>query len=174
MNSQILETSESAKLLGVTSDTKLKFSKHIKDTYSRLGGRIYGMRELKGLGLNAEGLKLYYTANIRSVLTYACPVWGSLITDKHQEIFKRVERQALKIMNSDIEYSEAIQIYDLPPVKPFTEQLSRSVMNKIYADTTHPLNNLIKRKTTRHALTQMPICRPEKLQNSFFFRFSDF
>ena len=77
-----------------------------------------------------RGLKLYYTANIRSVLTYACPVWGSLITDKDQEIFKRVERQALKIMNSDIEYSEAIQIYDLPPVKPFTEQLSRSVMNK--------------------------------------------
>ena len=94
MNSQILETSESAKLLGVTIDpaidTKLKFSEHIKDTYSRLGRRIYGMRELKGLGLNAEGLKLYYTANIRSVLTYACPVWGSLITDKDQEIFKRV------------------------------------------------------------------------------------
>ena len=111
---------------------------------------------------------------IRSVLTYACPVWGSLITDKDQEIFKRVERQALKIMNSDIEYFEAIQIYNILPVKPFTEQLSRSVMNKIYADTTHPLNNLIKRKTTRHALTQMPICGTEKLQNSFFFRFSDF
>ena len=74
------------------------------------------MRELKGLGLNAEGLKLYYTANIRSVLTYACPVWGSLITDKDQEIFKQVERRALKIMNSDIEYSENIQIYDLPPL----------------------------------------------------------
>ena len=50
------------------------------------------MRELKRLDLNAEGLKPYYTAYIRSVLTYA---------------FKR---QALKIMNSDIEYSEAIQI----------------------------------------------------------------
>ena len=111
MNSQILETSESAKLLGVTIDTKLNFSEHIKDTYSRLGGRIYGMRELKRLGLNAEGLKLYYTANIRSVLTYACPVWGSLITDKDQEIFKRVERQALKIMNSNIGYSEAIQTF---------------------------------------------------------------
>ena len=58
MNIQILETSESAKLLGVTIDTKLIFSEHIKDTYSRLGGRIYDMRELKGLGLNAEGLKL--------------------------------------------------------------------------------------------------------------------
>ena len=40
MNSQILKTSESAKLLGVTIDTKLSFSEHIKDTYSRLGGRI--------------------------------------------------------------------------------------------------------------------------------------
>ena len=96
MNTQILETSESAKLLSVTIDTKLNFSEHIKDSYSRLGGQIYGMRELKRLGLNAEGLKLYYTAYIRSVLTYAC------------------KRQALKIMNSDI---EAIQIYDLPPVK---------------------------------------------------------
>ena len=86
MNSQVLETSESAKLLGVTIETKLDFSEHIKDTYSRLGGQIYGIRELKQLGLNAEGLKLHYTANIRSFLTYACPVWGSLITDKDHEL----------------------------------------------------------------------------------------
>ena len=64
MNSQILETSESAKLLGVTIDTKLNFSEHIKDTYSPLSGRIYDMREPKRLGLNAEGLKLYITQQI--------------------------------------------------------------------------------------------------------------
>ena len=78
-------------------------------------------------------------------------------------------------MNSDIEYSEAIQIYDQPPVKQFPEQLFRSVMSKIYADTTHPPKNLLKRKTIKRTrvsmLTQMPQYRTEELRNSFFFRF---
>ena len=108
MNSQILETYKSAKLLGVTFDAKLNFSEHIKNTLSQLVGRIYGMRELNWLGLNAASLKLhvYYSAYVRSVLMYAF---------KHQ---------ALKIMNSDIEYSEAIQIYDLPPVKQLNSDLA--------------------------------------------------
>ena len=69
-------------------------------------------------------------------------------------------------------------MYNLPPVKQFTEQLSRSVMSKIYEETTHPLKNLLKRKTTRRTrvsmLTQMPKCWTEKLRNSFFFRSIDF
>ena len=45
-------------------------------------------------------------------------------------------------------------------------------MNKIYADTTHPMSNLIKRKTTRCLrvlmLTQMPKGRTEKLEKKTF------
>ena len=35
---------------------------------------------------------LYYTTNIRSVLTFASLVWGSLITNKDKKTIHRVER----------------------------------------------------------------------------------
>ena len=47
----------------------------------------------------------YYTANIRSVLTFdASLLSGCLITDKDKETIHRVESKAIMIINSDISY----------------------------------------------------------------------
>ena len=100
MDGHTLEVSSNAKLLGITVDQRITFSDHIDDICDRLAGRRYGIRELKRLGLNAQGLRLYYTANIRSVLTYTCPMWGSIITKRPLEKVIQVERQAMKVMNS--------------------------------------------------------------------------
>ena len=115
MNGHLLESSTTAKLLGVTIDSRLTFSHHIDNMCNSLASRLYAMRELKRLGLNSSGLLLYYTANIRSLVTYACPVWGTIISDHHQHRITQIERRALKIMNPDISYNEAIgnQIYSL-------------------------------------------------------------
>ena len=139
---------------------------------------MYGLRELKQLGLNSQGLTLYYTANIRSVLTYACPVWGSLITDKDKETIRRIESKAMRIINSDISYEQALCQYQVPAVDKFIADLSRKTMLKIYSNTYHPLSSAIKRKTTKQTrvskLIQMPKCRTEKLKRSFFYHYSDF
>ena len=119
MNGKQLQSTSNAKLLGVTIDTKLSFSKHVQETCEGLAGRMYGMRELKRLGLNSQGLTLYYTANIRSVLTYACPVWGSLITDKDKETIRRIEGKAMRIVNSDISYEQALFRDQVPAVDKF-------------------------------------------------------
>ena len=178
MNGKQLQSTSNAKLLGVTIDTKLSFSKHVQDTCEGLAGRMYGMRELKRLGLNSQGLTLYYTANIRSVLTYACPVWGSLITDKDKETIRRIEGKAMRIINSDISYEQALCQYQVPAVDQFITDLSRKTMLKIYSNTNHPLSCVIKRKTTRQTrvskMIQMPKCRTEKLKRSFFHHYSDF
>ena len=178
MNGKQLQSTSNAKLLGVTIDAKLSFSKHIQDTCEGLAGRMYGMRELKRLGLNSQGLTLYYTANIRSVLTYACPVWGSLITDKDKETIRRIEGKAMRIINSDISYEQALCQYQVPAVDWFITDLSRKTMLKIYSNTNHPLSCVIKRKTTRQTrvskMIQMPKCRTEKLKRSFFHHYSDF
>ena len=54
-----LEVCQTAKLLGVTFDSKLTFSEHVDDVCSRLASKIYGMRVLKCLGMNSTGLKLF-------------------------------------------------------------------------------------------------------------------
>ena len=60
---------------------------------------------------------------------------GSLspLTQNQKQVLKRVEHQALKIINPEIGRSEAINTYTMLPAKQFTVKQSHSVMNKIYA-----------------------------------------
>ena len=97
-----LEVCQTAKLLGVTFDSKLTFSEHVDDVCSRLASKIYGMRVLKRLGMNSKGLKTYYVSNIRSVLTYASQAWASIISDQNMIKLTQIEKTAMKMINSDI------------------------------------------------------------------------
>ena len=128
--------------------------------------------------LNSSGLLLYYTANIRSLLTYACPVWGTIISDHHQQRITQIERRALKIVNPDISYNEAIGNHNLQPVVSFIDDISRRLMSKIDNNPGHPLRELITYKTgrqTRVSLsTNMPVCRTAKLMRSFFYKYGKF
>ena len=86
------------------------------------------MRELKQPGLNSQGLTLYYTTNIRSVLTFvASLVWGSLITNNDKETIHRAESKAMMIINSDTnsKYEYVCATYQVLAVEQFIADLSR-------------------------------------------------
>ena len=53
---------------------------------SSCNSRLYLLRQLKVIGMNSEGLKQFYVANIRSILSYASPAWFCMLsqTDKDQ------------------------------------------------------------------------------------------
>ena len=42
--------------------------------------------------MNRKGLKIYYIANIRPVLTYASPAWTSLISDHNMQRIIQIEK----------------------------------------------------------------------------------
>ena len=155
-----LEKCESAKLLGVTLDRNLTFSDHVKDVCSRLASKLYGMRVLKRLGRNSEGLKTYYIANIRSVLTYASPVWASLISDNNMTKLIQIEKSAMKIIDADFSYQETLCKIQLPPLDMVMDQASRKYIMAIYGNKNHPLHKNIElntqRKTRVSSLTSMP------------------
>ena len=68
-----------AKFLGVFIDNKLNFNKHIDYLVSKTNSRLFLMRQLKVQGLNTEGLRKFYTSNVRSILLYGAPAWYSFI-----------------------------------------------------------------------------------------------
>jgi hypothetical protein len=178
MNGQPLESCQTAKILGVTVDKRLLFTDHINNTCDSIAGKLYAMRELKRVGLSTSGLLLYYTANIRSVITYASPVWGSLISSKAMQRVTQIERQALKIIHADLSYKQALSILCIPPIELYIDENARNTMAKIYSNPGHPLKTNIKENTgrrTRVSLsTNMPVCRTSKLKNSFFYKYGNF
>ena len=69
------ETVSSAKVLGVTISSDLKWSAHIDSITTKAAKRLYLLRQLKRAGIAPSDLVLFYCSVIRSVLEYACQVF---------------------------------------------------------------------------------------------------
>jgi hypothetical protein len=70
-----IEPSSTVKFLGSLVDNFLTFIDHVEFLVEKCSSKLFLMRQLKRLGMNDDGLKLFYCANIRSVLTYGSQVF---------------------------------------------------------------------------------------------------
>ena len=115
--------------------------------------------------MNRDGLKAFYIANIRFVLTYASPVWASLLSDNNLRKLIQLEKKMRIIYLS---YQETLCKIQLPPLDLVMDQASRKCIMAIY-----PLQKDIKLNTQPKikvpSLTSMLKCRTTKLQRTFFY-----
>ena len=70
----------SAKLLGVTFCSNLKFDDHAKNVLTICSQRCYLLRCLKGQGLPAKELNIVFCAIVMSRILYALPALGGFLT----------------------------------------------------------------------------------------------
>ena len=134
------------------------------------------MRVLSRLGMNSEGLEIYYISNIRSVLTYTSPAWSNLISDNNMTKLIQIEKSSKKIITADLSYQETLCKIQLPHLDLVIVQASTKYIMGIYKNKNHPQHKNIKlnaqRKTRVLSLTCMPKCRTNKLQRTFFYAYS--
>ena len=145
-----LSPSEHTKFLGVVVDNKLTFSNHVDYIISKCSQRLYLMRLLKRMGIDSEGLKTFYVANIKSVITYACPAWYNLLSDNDKTRLERIQRSATRIMLpfSD-DYEQRLDNLALPTISAFLHTSCSDHFTKKANDDNHPLNSRIKINTNR-------------------------
>ena len=75
VNGKELEIVKSAKLLGVTVTSDLSWNVHMNNAIKKAAKRLYFLVHLKRANLPRKDLVLFYTTCIRSILTYAIPVF---------------------------------------------------------------------------------------------------
>jgi hypothetical protein len=75
VNGKELEIVKSAKLLGVTVTSDLSWNAHINNVIKKAAKRLYFLVQLKRANLPRKDLVLFYITCIRSLLTYAMPVF---------------------------------------------------------------------------------------------------
>ena len=93
--------------------------------------------------MNPSGLLDFYRANIRSILTYTCPAWYTMLTKLNQQQLIKIERSALRIINYDLSYEKCTKKLKLPPLHVFIEDLIKGQFQGIIGSTLHPLHNRI-------------------------------
>ena len=138
--------SQTAKFLGITLDDHLSFSKHVESLISSCNSRLFLLRQLKVLGMNESGLKNFYLANIRSILTYASPAWFSLLSDGDKSSLERIQRSATRTIFPDHSYEERLLLLHFPTLSNFIFDLSKKHFIKIASDPEHPLFSMSNTK----------------------------
>ena len=134
--------------LGVTVDSKLKFSKHIDLKISK-ANKLLGLIRHTFKFLSAETLTTLYKSLVRPHVEYATPAWSPHLKGDRDKI-EKLQRRATKLVPElrDQTYEERLRSLKLPTLE---FRRLRADLILIYKYT----HNLIKLDTNPHC----PICR---------------
>ena len=114
---------ESAKLLGVTLDSKLTFNQHIDNITQKATMALMQCRRAirPSWGLSPQVCKWIYTVVIRPILTYACPVWiNALNTQRNTNKLEKVHRLALNTISGAFPNTPTISLNKLTEMPHIT------------------------------------------------------
>lgn len=104
-DSEVREHS-AVKLLGVTFDNHLKFTKHVDNIIEKCRPAFHAMCNLRKAGVNSESLTLFYKARITPLLTYASPCWFPLIGKSDRDRLDKYQRHCLRMIYPTLENTE--------------------------------------------------------------------
>ena len=166
----------SAKLLGLTISSKLTWNEHISDVIKKASKRLYFLVQLKRSRVPWQNMSSFYTACIRSVVTYAAPVFSHALPKYLKDELVRVEKRAMSIICSGLPYLEAIKLVNIVPIVDFITGLYSCTFDTTIKVPEHRLNNLIPFSGgSRYALRCnkhfiAPTCKTNHFRSSFIIR----
>ncbi len=111
IDSNIIETVNSLKLLGVTLSKDLRWNNiHIDSLIKKTSKRLYFISQLKRAKVSPEDLIKFYVACIRSVLLYACQVYHYNLPEYLSKSLEQIQKRAMKIIfGYDTSYNSALE-----------------------------------------------------------------
>ena len=139
-----IEQVQTYKYLGVIIDDKLNWQMHSSAVCKKLNRRMFFLRKLRSLKIDAIILSLFYRSTIQSILSFCIAAWGGNIRYKDKCTMNRIIKKACKICSN----------INLPY---FDELLLANTTSKIHAisiDVHHPIAAQIVLSSHRNK----PIC----------------
>lgn len=133
-DTELIDLCSKAKLLGVIIQDNLKWDSHVCYIVSRASQLLHYIRTLKRSGYSDKDLIQIYTGKLRSILEYACQVWHPGLTLSLSQDIERVQIRALKIIRPDLQYHEALDMYNLP----YLDQRRTQICQKTYSQIKQP------------------------------------
>ena len=137
INSVILNSVTSVKLLGVTIQLNLKWDIHIADIITKASIRLYTLCILRKSGAPTTDLLAVYMCYIRPILEYASPVWHSSITDKQSRAIESVQKRAVRIITGQSydSYTQVLNFLNIPSLETRRTQLLAKFGEKLLGST---------------------------------------
>ena len=126
INSTPLPLEKNPQILGVTFDPTLTFSAHVENVTRRAKQRLSILKALAGTtwGQQKETLINTFKATIRSLFTYASPIWSLHASNTSIAKLQTVQNAALRVATGSVKASAQDHLHAETRVLPVREHLS--------------------------------------------------
>ena len=117
MNGHQIDTVKQEKDLGVTFDSELKFSVHIRNVVSKANSRV-GILKRTFENMSIDKFKILYKTLVRPILEYCTNVWYPVLIKDMSEI-EKVQKRATKLVSGleNISYQERLIRLNIPTLE---------------------------------------------------------
>ena len=135
IGSDQVKQSATAKLLGVTVDSHLKFADHVDMAIHKSRGAVHSLLTLRQHRVNQAMLIMYYLTKFIPI----CPAWYTYITEECKTKLKRHQSMCLSIVHPNVElYTIRLQLASIDRLNSVMLNLCLRVAHKIRDDSCHP------------------------------------
>ena len=120
----------------------------------------------------------FYTSCIRSILTYASPVFFYALPEYLKNELERIQKRALRIICPGHCYNDAMELANIVPISDYILEICKQTFDRIINDSGHRLYSLVQQRgPSQYALRRtkrfsVPKCKTERCMNSFIIRSS--
>ena len=119
-------------LLGFAFDERPTVAAHMDLVRRKFYGRSWLLRHLKQAGVPLSDIAKIYAAVIRSVIEYAAPVYGPMMSGVQSEELERLQRQSLKLIYGyRTSYSKALELAGLKSLSERRDDIMKKFAQKL-------------------------------------------
>lgn len=166
INNKELGLVNSAKLLGVTISNNLTWNKHINEIIKKVSKRLYFLSQLKRARVAKQDLVLFYTSCIRSILTYAPPVFFYALPEYLKIELERIQKRALRISCPGHCYNDTMVLANIVPISDYILEICKQTFDSIINDSGHRLYGLVQQRgPSQYALRRTRVFFGSKMQD---------
>ena len=158
INNEELGLVNSAKLLGVTISNNLTWNEHINEIIKKVSKRLYFLSQLKRSRVAKQDLVLFYTSCIRSILTYASPVFFYALPEYLKNELELIQKRAyLRIICPGHCYHDAMELANIVLISDYILEICKQTFDRIINDSGHRLYSLVQQRgPTQYTLLGAP------------------
>ena len=138
IDSQSIQRVESAKILGVTISSDLKWNKHVNDLLKKGNKRLFLLNLCRRGGVSVKDMLTIYCAIIRSTLEYCAVVWHSSLPKYLSDALENIQKRALHIIFGIEDYQVCLAFSKLQTLW----QRREDQCQKLFTSMKHPCHKL--------------------------------
>ena len=172
MNGNVIERTESAKVLGVHISSDLTWNTHVDCMVAKASKRLYMLYQVKRAGVSQNDLLKIYFSVVRPILEYACPVWSTNLPNYLSDKIEMIQKRAMRTIYPGLHYDDILDEVGITPLRNRRINICQKYFNDM-KKSDHRLNHLLPEpRDIQHDLrhnNHFPVirCRTSRYQNSF-------